>query len=395
MGSLAAALVLWVLWAWSGARGASRAARVGTVGLMGASLPFVYATGQVHVELWAVLFTLAGFALLDRGRGRVALAAAGGLLALACFAKQTQVVPALIGIAWVIRHRREFRMPTLLAFAAVGLAGVMALTAFAGGDVWNHLLTYTVGTYSLTTLAEQMGSHAAPWILLLAVAGWAAFRGDGQVAGDGPGVSSGEEAGRGDAATWFWVGSLLWSFSSIRDGSGYPYFLDLHVATALLAGPVVFRAARGPLNSAIAGPGRLRSVLWVQLVAANLLVAAVLATNVSLVTERSATLDDVCAAFPDDSPALAEDAGLARACGRTAAVHPFIMTSLSRRGLWDSRAFEARIRSGAYRSVVLGFDPGTAPSGAQADRWTAGMVAAFGTASRVEALPGGWWWVAW
>lgn len=394
MSSVAGVLVLCVLWAWSGARGACRTARVGTVGLMGASLPFVYATGQVHVEVWAVLFTLAGFALFDRGRGRLALAAGGALLAVACFAKQTQVVPALIGIGWLIRYRRDGRVPALLAFGAAGLSGVVALDVLVGGDVWSHLLTYTVGTYSLSTLAEQMGSHAAPWVVLLGVAAWSGLRrgGPGAVGAVAP---SGGAGGRSDAAVWYWVGAFLWSFSSVRDGSGYAYFLELHLATALLVGPVLFPGSRRPLRTAAAGAGRFRAVLPVQLLAANLLVAVVLASNVSRVTERSATLDDVCAGFPEGAPALVEDAGLARACGRTAALHPFIMTSLSRRGLWDSRAFEERIRSGTFRSAVLGFDPRTAPAGAQVDRWTDGMVAAFGTASEVEALPGGWWWVAW
>ena len=37
----------------------------------------------------------------------------------------------------------------------------------------------------------------------------------------------------------------------------------------------------------------------------------------------------------DGPVVLVEDVGLARACGRTALLHPFVMTSLAARGLWD------------------------------------------------------------
>jgi hypothetical protein len=100
------ALVAAVAW-WARARGVRGAALAGTLGLLGASFPLVYGAGQFHIELWAEAGTVWGFALLACGRGRTMAALAGAALAAACFAKQSQVVLALVALGWAWSRRRE------------------------------------------------------------------------------------------------------------------------------------------------------------------------------------------------------------------------------------------------------------------------------------------------
>ena len=87
---------------------------------------------------------------------------------------------------------------------------------------------------------------------------------------------------------------------------------------------------------------------------------------------------------------LVEVAGLARACGRRPVLHPFIMTSLARRGLWGASAFEEDVRAGAYSVAVVPFDPREPVPQAQRDRWTESVLAAFAQARVVETYPSGW-----
>lgn len=226
-------VLLAAVYGWARARGARGATVLGTVGLLGASFGVVYGAAQMHIEFWAVGLTVAGAGLMAHGRDgdRLAALGTGVLLALACFAKQSQVVPAVVVLVWGWRFRPGFARAAAAAFAGVGVLGSAAITAAWGMEPWRHMLLYTVGTYSLRNLGLQFLVHVAPWSLLLAFAGWSVTRERGRA--------------RQDLLVWYWVGSGLWALSSARLGSGYPYFLDLQVATVLLVGPALFSARVG------------------------------------------------------------------------------------------------------------------------------------------------------
>ncbi len=376
---VAVLLLVGVIGWWARARGARGGALVGTVGLLGASFPVVYGAGQFHVEMWAVLATVTGFALADRGRGDRQLALAGIALAVGCLAKQTQVVPAVVGLTWLAMHRRSDLKPALLGFVITGLAGVAAISLAFGAEAWRHMLRYTVGTISVSNLGWQFLSHVAPWLLVLIVALW---RGSAR----GPG-------GRGGAAWWYWCGAFLWSLSAVRQGSGYPYFLDLHLATVVLAGPWVFREAAAWSSG---WSGRvLPWALAVQIVGANVGVAVAAGLNIDRLRRIDAHLPELCAEFDPTGLVLTEEAGLARACGRIPAIHPFITTSLAAQGRWDPGSFERSVASGSLGPALIPFDPREPAHGAHGQRWTAPVLAAFAEAASVEIHSSGWWVVRW
>lgn len=368
------ALVGAVAW-WVRARGARGAALAGTVGLLGASFPVLYGAGQFHIEMWAAAGTVAGFALLDRGVSLRAFALGGAALALACFCKQTQVVPAAVALSWAWTCRRPAAPAATTAFAALGVLGSALITVAWGFEPWRHMLTYTVGTYSLPNLGFQALSHAAPWLLLL---GFAAHTARG--------------AGRGaarDAALWFWGGALLWSLSAARVGSGFPYFLDLHLATAIWAGPRIFAGGA-------AGPSRVWAwLLAAQIVGADIGAGAALAKNVVRLRRLDDRLPMLCARLGEARSILAEDVGLARACGRAVVLHPFIMTSLAAQGRWDPAALVGAVRRGEMEVALLPFDPREPAAGVHAERWPPSLLAAVAAAPVVEQVPPGLWVLRW
>lgn len=359
--------------AWARARGARGAVLAGTVGLLGASVPVLYGAGQFHIELWAAAGTLAGFALLSGGSRRGAVAA-GACLALACFTKQTQVVPALAALGWAWRYRREHAGTATAVFLGLGFAGSAGITAAWGMEPWRHMLTYTVGTFSLKNLAVQYLGHVGPWVIFLAFAA--------------RGVRKAPEARR-DPLLWYGAAALIWSLSAARVGSSYPYFLDLHLALALWVGPRLFDAARRP--------GRAWAwLLTFQVVSADVGATLFLRARLHRLEETARALPTLCASFDaGQDPVLAEEAGLARACGRQPLLHPFIMASLGGRGIWNGEPFREGVARGDAGPAILPFDPRGPVADAHSQRWTPALLHAFRHAPSVEPAPAGHWVVRW
>ncbi len=382
-------LVLGVIGWWVHARGRDWAASISSLGLLGASVPFVYGTGQFRIEMWAVLGTVMGWALVDRGKTGRAVFWAGVLLAMSCFAKQTQVVPSLVALVWVWKYRPTELRSILFGYLGAGIAGVTAITLVWGLEPWRHMLIYTTGTYSIMNLGWQFLSHVAPWTPLLSVAAYSVLRGRPEA--------------RSDPVWWYWCSALVWSFSAVRSGSSSAYFLDLHLATVMLVGPVLFSAG-GVLAGAdqaslrIPKTRRHRLLPWIlvfQVIGADIAVGTVAWINLSRVSDITGDLASICSEFPSPGPVLAEEASIAHACGHSALIHPFIMTSLSRRGLWDASDFETAVASGEIGTAVISFDPRQPVTGTHLDRWTLPVLRAFRVAPKQTAYPGGVWAVSW
>jgi hypothetical protein len=267
---------------------------------------------------------------------------AGAALALGCFAKQTEIVPAAAALAWAWGYRRAAAGAASASLALVGLAGAGAITAAWGTEPWRHMLGYTVGTFSAANLGVQALSHGAPWLVLLALAARLAWSRRATAADDG--------------ALWYWVVAVLWALSAARVGSSFAYFLDLHLATAVWVGPGLFRTGRDAREP---GGARARAWTWLlaaQLVGANAGVGAALAVNLRRLDAFADGRPALCALVDSEPVLVTEEAGVVRACGRGALFHPFILTSLAEQGRWDAGPLEralarASIRLRCFRSI--------------------------------------------
>ncbi len=153
----------------------------------------------------------------------------------------------------------------------------------------------------------------------------------------------------------------------------------------VFVGPRLFgRATLAPARTPL-----LNGLIALQIVGANLGVAAALGVNVARLARTEAELPALCARLRADRTVVAEEAGVMRACGRPALVHPFITTSLATQGMWDSKPFERALSEGEYSAALLPFDPRAAPGSVHAERWTAAELEAFRRAPLVEAAPTG------
>lgn len=391
LASTAALVVLLagVAW-WVRARGARPTAIAGTLGLLAGSFPLLYASGQFHVEPWASAGMLWGAALLDRARTlgdrpsplatrRTALLA-GGLLALGVCAKQTALIPVLVVMAWTVQHRRAAAPAALAGLLAGGVVAAVSLTAVWGIEPWRHLVLYTVGTPELANLGRQLLRYAAPWAVFLVWSGVA--------------IARHRDRSVADLVPVLVVTTALWSLSAVRAGASFGYFLDLHLLLAVWVGPSLFAATGPRWPDGRACSPRITALLLAQLLAATVGTTLALGLNVRRKMDQGPTVAATCARVAGSST-LFEEAGLARACGMRAWLHPFIMASLARQGLWDPTPVERALAQGFWQAAVLPFDPRRPVPEPHRDRWTPGMLEAFRTAPVIEPLGAGRWLVRW
>ena len=375
LGSAGILCALLVLWMWLRDEGLEAWSALAITALVATSFPFVYSTGQFHLEGFASAATVAGF-WLARRPGRRTPILAGILLAAACLIKQPQVVLSLVALAWVWKYRVRDRWLVLSGYVATGAVGTMLITAMFGREAWRQMITDTVGTFSLSQFGLQLTSHALPWAIFAVFAFRAAFRDAGR---------------RRDIRCWYLVGSTLWIFSAARVGAAYPYFLDWQLAVMLWVGA----ALQDWTANDTATPRRFARVATValaaQIVVADLAVAAILGYDVRAARQTTDLLPSLCPLVPA-APALtpSESPGLIRACGGRPALDPFIIADMTRRRLWDETPFVRDLDAGRYPVVIIPFDPRDGAHGVQSERWTNGVVDALSRSYATTSRIGGW-----
>jgi hypothetical protein len=362
-------LVLLLVYRWLRVIGCDRTVTALVVSLFASSFPLVYFVGQFHLQWAAVGLSLVGCSLLREPVSGARAAAAGLALALACLFKQTQVVSLVVMGTWLlVYHRRA--VPAYAATAAmVSALGAAVVFGFFGREAWLHLVTYTVGTFSFDHLVLSLRKHGAAWTAPFLFGVWIAAR---------------DPAGRRDARFWYFAGSSLWLLSTARAGAGPGYFIEWSCATMLWIGPSLQEFSQTPRRRAW-----IAAALVAQLAASDAIAATKLLDQVNRLRRTERVLPELCAALPVAPPTPIESPGIARACGRTPALHPFIMTNLARRGLWDDHAFVRDIARGAFPVVVLPFDfsDGTFH---RAERWTPAMLLAVRDHYRLAERHGAW-----
>jgi hypothetical protein len=363
------AIVVLLSYRWLRAVGCHRSGAVLALSLFASSFPLMFYVGQFHLQWAAVAASLFGCYLLRAPTSAARVALAGGSLALACFFKQTQIWSLVLMGAWLLVHHRDALRAFATAAAAVAALGVVAVFGIFGTEAWLHLVTYTVGTFSFKTLTHMLWLYVGPWTLPFVFGLWIAAR---------------DPVGRRDVRFWYFAGSSLGLLSAARSGAGPQYLIEWSIATVLWIGPSIQELLRTPRWR-----GWAVAVLAAHLVLGDAITAERLFVRGVRLRHTELALPELCAALPADAPTPIESAAVARACGRTPALHPFIMTNLAERGLWDERPFVQDIARGAFAVIVLPFE---LPDGHDrpSQRWTPAMLAAVRQRYRLAEEHDGW-----
>lgn len=340
------------------------------IAVLGASFPVLYSVGQFHLEYLGIAFSLWGLLLIRKGGSWRHLVWSGILMGLGCFAKQVQVLPVFIALFWLLRFQRSKLIPFTIALVLVGLLGSLWIDLRFGDEAWRHLILYTVGTYSLKQLLLQFLAFFMPWILFF-------------IAGILLGLSSKE--GRRELTWWYFVGTSLGLISTIRMGSSDQYFIEWSFATLLWLGPGWAHGFRTEGNKKL-----LRKtwsyILIIQVMLADLVTGGLLLFEGKKLGRKVEQISSVCRYFPDAPIEVPTEApGVVRHCGGRPALHPFIMTNLNHRGLWDESDFIKKIKKQDYPLMVLPFDPKQGLFGYHAERWTPQAVQAMARHYHIKA----------
>lgn len=342
MVSLASAILGFVgLYAWLRRRGLSDAHSLSLVAFSATSFPLLYPIPQFHLQWTAVALSLWGLFFLER-RTSLSTLGAALLLILACFAKQTQVISWGIGLVWIFfQNRRQAALFIAASFAAGALLARYCQWQF-GAELWVQIFTYTVGTFSLSQLAREIGMHVGPWAGFFALALWKLRK-------------SGLE--KRQIAGFYFLGQSLWLLSSAREGASYQYFMEWSLALLLWLGPW--------LVESLPRPARL--LLDLQYFAGAAGVGLLLFFHAGQIRALQKDLPEICSALAGSrSYVLADDPGLVRACGKVPALQPFIFNNLAKKRLWEGKRLAERIQGKSYDFILLPFDP---RSTSETERW--------------------------
>ncbi len=331
------------------------------IALLGTSFPVFYNIGQWSLQWPAVAFSLLGLYLIQNPNKKTELILGAFFCAIACFVKQTQVVPIFIGFFWLFKNHRRNSFWFLFVVVSIGGVGALFLQYYFGEEIWKHLIIYTVGSFSFSALLKQLSLHLLPWVVFFSFGIWL-------------GIKNKEE--HKDLRWWYFIGTTFSLLSSARLGASHQYFLEWTLATLLWFGPSILpfltlqrRVVRGVVKI-------FSFLLLFQIFAADLGVATFLLHHIKSLKESEKDLPKICSSLKEAELIPSGDPGLIRACNKIPALQPFIMTNLARKKLWDQTLFLNQLFNGNYPLILLPFDLEKEIKGVNNERWTDEMISA-------------------
>lgn len=289
-------------------------------------------------------------------------------LVLAVFTKQNEIAPFL-AIALYLLIKKDKRTIIFISIYAASILVVTGILQIAsGGEYLNHIITYTKTQLYISRLYSTWSFFFLNASLLLIVAFYTAIR-----------AFIRRET---NPVIFYFVFAFLISLTSGKVGSDMNYFLETIIASHILLAIFISNGYRyNPANSS-----RLIVAGIIFLIALDY---AFLHDNRMYSYEPNQ--DDrqyaaiICSMIQEQpGPILSEDEALAAICGKEVVFNPFIMSELSKEGIWDQTDFVDSIKDKKYDILILRFDvtnpnhEDKADVGGHAgwDRWTDEMETA-------------------
>jgi hypothetical protein len=323
----------------------------------------------MRVDLLGLAFTFAGLALfIMSGRRAAPEYTAFVLFFLALFTKQTLIAAPVTCLAasFFVDRRRAWRLAAVIAGCSIATLGFLCFAT--DGRVLLHLFLYNQNPLNIRQFRILIHANLNETAPLLAAAVGALVACAVRVARY-PGFRVRVRAGLRQSSyrRALMVGGLhlalafLVSFTAIKQGSNYNYFLEWNLAAAPLAGLLVGRTIAGLRQASdLIGPVAVLLLipLWVGLRGIR-----TPAIPESLKDQPySQVLDRIEQAH---GPVYSEDMVLLNLAGKTIYGEPSILSSLRAVGTWDERPLTKQIRSGFFALIVqkhpnnpLFFSPG-------------------------------------
>ncbi len=306
-----------------------------------------------RVDFMAAALGVAGMAVFLLAPRRAGLIAAALLFAAAFHTRQTQLFAPAAVLA-VLMMERRWRDAAILGAVSAGVAllAVAALSIVTGGEFWRHTVTYNANEFDWWQLRRWMVHlwFFQRWLLLaLPVAGvvlWLAR----------PLASAPENR----AAALAIVYTLLTAISLVaiaKRGAAANYFIEFHIACALMAGLAVgfgIRRLRGGVPPRIGVVLALLAMLlalhaW-RLCSPSFL--PILAPRPPTAADAEAAAQIAVRIADADGPVISEDVQALLLARRPVIYQSFIMAQLANEGKWDPAPFLADVAARRFALIV-------------------------------------------
>lgn len=337
-----------ILYQWSRKLELSKAQGLGLLALSATSFPLLYPLPQFHLQWLAVCLSFSGLYLIHFEK-TLPLLLGALLLSLGCFTKQTQVITVFIAFSWLLTRSLPKSFYFFIFFGGVSWGLFKYFEVQFGPEMLKHLLTYTVGSFSIKQLIRQFFFHVLPWTGFVIFAFWKAFT---------------SPAKKKDILWFYFLGQSIWLLSSAREGASYQYFMEWSLATLLWIAPTLYKASPFPLIR----------LLKIQYILGILGMTLLLGYHGLQLFKTNQALSDICNTLQKTSKyILTDDPGLVRACGQNPGLQPFIFRNLAQKGLWNEKILESRIQNRDYDYALFPFD---IQSTFKTERWSPEILTA-------------------
>lgn len=255
------------------------------------------------------------------------------IMSLGIMARQSQFLAPMAALIWFAS--KDFRQAFMLGlfFCVCTVLELIVTGHFFGSTFFQHIFTYTVGTYSLADFERLAAYCILPYILFVVIGALIIYKR----------VKMREL----DLLSIYLLLNTLWLFAALRSGSASNYFLEFYLALFLVIMPVIHS-------------GAMKKTAIIQLVMIVVFTAYMLHWNGARVAERDLAVKKIVPILKKAAgDVIVEDPILAIESGHRLYLEGFPMTSLVSRGLWDQGAFVKDLEDGKFAAVVLQFDVGS------------------------------------
>ncbi|MBX3730103.1 MAG: DUF2029 domain-containing protein [Candidatus Sumerlaeia bacterium] len=327
-------------------------------GLFVATWPLAEWLAFARVDLLALAFGLAGFAVMTGRWSRLRLALGVALFTAAFFTKQTQLFAPAAVFAGLLMQR-QWRRAALFAGALSGAcAGIgIALNLATGGEFFRHTVTYNANVMYWNQVGvwlRHLWMFAGFALLALAPAAWVLLAGREE----GQPVEPDAVRIGGPVAVYLGLAALS-LVTTAKAGAASNYLLEFHAVLGLALGLAAGRADR-----IVAHPSWKCRVPVAALLVLLVLHAADLNVGVGTPAKRlffppppspgahnqRAYIELRLLEY--EGPKLCDEPIFLIRSGQPVLYQPFIMTQLAREGKWDAAPLLRDIEAAHFGAIM-------------------------------------------
>lgn len=334
-----------------------------------------------RVDMFAIMLVCIGLYLFTRPSNRMSVKSilwCAIVFLAAIFTRQSLISAPIACFLFVFfkglldldKDADKYNLKTAVKFAVslIGFGGIITTLfyLFTNGEFYLHTFTYTLDGFSfkqyIDWVLKFLSSHGIIVALSLAYVIYCFIQ------------------RRLSVIILFWILAGLVTITASKAGSSINYFIEFWAATCMVMGVILGGALR---DTKLLPERFFKNLIIIGLLLVQLIVLSK-STDLSVPDASQIEMGDKIVKYVQEAKGevLLEYPGYAIQNYKSNIYHPYTMTSLANRGLWDQSKFVQDIESQRFDLIVV------SGIGMQYNRWTQEMKEAIrGAYVRVDSVP--------